>query len=86
MLDLNLPVKSGLEVLKWIREESTCEAIIVVVLTSSTAETDMRQAYSLGANSYVIKPSDATKLNQLAEHIKGFWFEWNRVPPPGQVA
>jgi len=81
LLDLNLPVKQGLDVLKWIRQESTWETIIVVILTSSTAETDMRKAYSLGANSYVIKPTDATKLTQLAEHIKGFWFEWTQLPP-----
>ena len=82
LLDLNLPMKSGLDVLKWIRQESLWGAIIVVVLTSSTSEADMQQAYSLGANSYVIKPSDATKLSQLAEHIKGYWFGWNQLPMP----
>jgi CheY-like chemotaxis protein len=81
LLDLNLPLKSGLEVLKWIRQHSEFKTIIVVVLTSSTAEADMDHAYSLGANSYVIKPSDATKLAEFVHCLKAYWFGWNQLPP-----
>jgi len=81
LLDLNLPVKSGLEVLKWIRQQSPWKTLIVIVLTSSTSEADMTQAYTLGANSYVIKPSDATKLSEFGQFVKGYWFGWNQLPP-----
>jgi len=81
LLDLNIPFKSGLEVLKWIRAHSALKTIIVIVLTSSTSETDMTQAYTLGANSYVIKPSDATRLAEFGQFLKGYWFGWNQLPP-----
>ncbi|HYE32107.1 MAG TPA: response regulator [Methylomirabilota bacterium] len=81
VLDLNLPRKSGIEVLRWIRSSSRWRLMIVLVLTSSTAETDMTQAYSLGANSYIIKPADATKLMHLAEFIRDYWLTWNQQPP-----
>lgn len=81
LLDLNLPHKSGLDVLKWIRQESPWKTLIVLVLTSSTSETDMHDAYSLGANAYIIKPSDATKLGELGQLLKQFWLGWNQMPP-----
>lgn len=80
LLDLNLPRKSGLDVLKWIRGNIAFDNIIVVVLTSSTSEDDMREAYARGANAYVIKPADPTELNGLAETVSEFWFKWNHVP------
>jgi DNA-binding response OmpR family regulator len=86
LLDLNIPFKSGLEVLKWIRAHSAFKTIVVIVLTSSTSESDMNQAYMLGANSYVIKPSDATKLAEFVQFLKGYWFGWNQLPPACRAA
>ena len=80
LLDLNLPRKSGLEVLKWIRSD-VGRAVVVIVLTSSTSEDDMRQAYAYGANAYVIKPIDPTELHELAQLVRDFWFNWNSLPP-----
>jgi CheY-like chemotaxis protein len=80
LLDLNLPRRTGLEVLKWIRQESAWPWLVVVILTSSTSELDMRQAYSLGANSYVVKPADATKLRELVKYLQGYWLGWNQSP------
>jgi CheY-like chemotaxis protein len=77
-LDLNLPYKTGLQVLKWIRQESPWKIIPVIVLTSSASETDIEQAYLLGANSYIIKPSDATKLREIAQLVKQYWLDWNQ--------
>ncbi len=81
LLDLNLPHKSGLEVLKWIRKESEWKTIIVIVLTSSTSEDDMHQAYASGANAYVIKPADPSQLREFAQLLKDFWLNWNQTPP-----
>jgi CheY-like chemotaxis protein len=81
LLDLNLPRKSGLEVLKWIRGNAALNSTVVIVLTSSTSEDDMREAYARGANAYVIKPVDPTRLGELARLVKEFWFTWNQFPP-----
>ncbi len=81
LLDLNLPRKSGLDVLKWIRGNPAFNHIVVIVLTSSTSESDMREAYARGANAYVIKPVDPTRLGEFARHVRDFWFKWNQLPP-----
>jgi CheY-like chemotaxis protein len=81
LLDLNLPFKSGLEVLKWIRQESPWKTIVVIVLTSSTSEQDMQQAYASGANAYVIKPADPSQLREFAQLVQDFWLNWNQIPP-----
>jgi len=80
LLDLNLPRRSGLEVLKWIRQDPFWQTLIVVVLTSSTSASDRHQAYSLGANSYVIKPTDATRLRELIKLLAEYWLGWNQSP------
>jgi CheY-like chemotaxis protein len=81
LLDLNLPFKSGLEVLSWIREHPVWKTLIVIVLTSSTSEADREKAYSLGANSYVIKPADGTRLTEFGSLVKAYWLGWNELPP-----
>ena len=55
-LDLKLPLKSGHEVLTWIREQPDFESLVVIVLTSSDQPSDIRISYRLGANSYLVKP------------------------------
>src|SRR5689334_7946326 len=62
VLDLNLPRKTGLEVLKWIRGNAALNHIPVVVLTSSTAESDRTTALELGADQYWMKPGDPLQL------------------------
>jgi CheY-like chemotaxis protein len=81
LLDLNLPLRSGLEVLKWIRQESLWKTLVVIVLTSSPSEDDMYQAYSAGANAYVLKPADPSQLREFGELLKNFWLKWNQSPP-----
>ncbi|MEO5959515.1 MAG: response regulator [Opitutaceae bacterium] len=68
-LDWKLPLKSGHEVLKWIREQSALESLVVVVLTSSDEPSDLRRAYSLGASSYLVKPLTLGQLTSLAEAL-----------------
>ncbi len=80
LLDLNLPRRTGFDVLKWIREDLNWKELVVIVLTSSTSEADMERAYLLGANSYLIKPSDATKLREIAQLLKHYWLGWNQTP------
>jgi CheY-like chemotaxis protein len=77
-LDLKLPLKRGLDVLAWIREQPTLEGMVVVVLTSSSEPSDLKEAYRLGANSYVVKPPTAGQLLDLAKAFKWYWLEFNQ--------
>lgn len=84
LLDLNLPRKPGLEVLKWIRQHQTCQTLPVVVVTSSNREVDIQRSYALGANAYVIKPAMINELEEAVRIIKEFWLTLNQPPiiPP----
>jgi len=77
-LDLKLPLKSGHEVLDWIREEARLEELVVVVLTSSDEPSDINRAYKLGANSYLVKPPSLVQLRDLAKSFKWYWLQYNQ--------
>ncbi|MCI0540497.1 MAG: response regulator [Verrucomicrobiales bacterium] len=77
-LDLKLPLRSGMEVLAWVRKQKEFEGLIVVVLTSSNEPRDLREAYRLGANSYVVKPPTAQQLTDLAKAFKWYRLEFNQ--------
>jgi CheY-like chemotaxis protein len=72
LLDLKMPLKSGLEVLAWIRAEHGA-GIPVLVLTSSNQASDIYQAYAIGANGYLIKPGKPSELLLMVTGIKHFW-------------
>ena len=82
LLDLNLPRKSGLEVLKEIKEDSELKRIPVVVITSSKAEQDIVRTYNLHANCYVTKPVDLNQFLEVVKSIEDFWLSIVRLPPP----
>ena len=77
-LDLKLPFISGHEVLAWIRRQKQLESLVVVVLTSSNEASDLSRCYSLGANSYVVKPPSPEQLDDLAKAFKWYWLEYNQ--------
>ena len=74
-LDLKLPLMSGHEVLAWIRSQRQLESLNVVVLTSSNEPSDVRRSYSLGANSYLVKPLSAQQLVDLSKAFKWSWLQ-----------
>ncbi len=82
LLDLKLPRKSGFEVLSWMKSRKDIHQIPVVVLTSSTQDVDIDRAYSLGVNSYLVKPVDFEGLTELAKTVKEYWVSLNRPPTP----
>lgn len=82
LLDLKLPFVMGLDVLKWIRQQSGL-APIVVILSSSGEEVDIAAAYRLGANAYLVKPAEPSKLQDIVRSLKHFWLTQNT--PPGVV-
>lgn len=69
LLDLKLPRKSGLEVLEWIRSHPILHSLPVIMLTSSMEPTDLDRAYSLGANSYLVKSVDLKEMRDLVKGI-----------------
>lgn len=73
LLDLKLPKISGLEVLRVIRAHPNFGTVPVVILTSSAEDHDIQEAYSLGANSYIVKPVDFDKFIDVARQIKLYW-------------
>jgi DNA-binding response OmpR family regulator len=81
ILDLNLPRKHGLDVLRFLRTHSPAsDKCPIVVLTSSNSERDIRDAYHLGANSYLVKPGDTDALVRLVKLIHEYWLGANRLP------
>jgi response regulator of citrate/malate metabolism len=74
----------GLEVLTWIRSHAL-ESLVVVMLTASADTADVATAYRLGANAFLIKPSEASKLESIAKAIKDFWLVYNVLPQESSV-
>lgn len=88
LLDLNMPRVNGFEVLQWIREHSDLKRMLVVILTASTRELDIKHAYDLGAHSYLNKPGSFEELTQLLNRLHGSWLMTNgspNVPPPREL-
>lgn len=73
LLDLKLPKVSGLEVLEMIKSHPKYKTIPIVVLTSSDESSDVKKAYVLGVNSYIVKPVDFGKFIEVAKNIELYW-------------
>ncbi|HZY17713.1 MAG TPA: response regulator [Ramlibacter sp.] len=80
LLDLKLPRRSGLEVLAWLRAQPSLLGLTVVVLTSSRENTDLRRAYELGANSFLVKPVNFDDLLDLVRTLDLYWMRLNQAP------
>jgi len=81
VLDLKLPRATGFEVLEQMRLEPGLRRMIVLVLTSSSSDRDIVKCYDLGANAYLVKPSDSRQLTVMVQTLKDFWLTHNRPPP-----
>jgi CheY-like chemotaxis protein len=80
LLDLNLPGRSGREVLADIKADEGLRRIPVVVLTSSQAEQDIVESYNLNANCYVTKPVDLDQFMRVVRSIEDFWLTVVKLP------
>ncbi len=76
LLDLKLPQVKGLDVLKRVRQLAD-RSLIVVILSSSKNETDIAEAYRLGANAYLSKPANFEGLVEVVRAINDFWLKHN---------
>lgn len=73
LLDLNLPKKSGREVLNDIKKDPSLRTIPAIILTSSDSETEIEKCYTLGANSYLTKPVDFESFVECLNAFGNFW-------------
>jgi CheY-like chemotaxis protein len=73
LLDLKMPLKDGFEVLEWWQNQPKRPHLTIIVLTSSANRADIERAYSLGATSYLCKPSELRDLTEMVERILQFW-------------
>ena len=80
LLDLNLPNMHGLEVLAALKSDPRLQLIPVLVLTTSTARSDVETCYRLHANSYLAKPLDYGRFVEMVRSMHDFWMSLS-VPP-----
>ena len=80
LLDLNLPLRSGREVLSEIKADPNLKKIPVLVMTTSQADQDIDCAYSLNANCYITKPIDLDDFLRIVKSIGEFWLKTVTLP------
>jgi chemotaxis family two-component system response regulator Rcp1 len=80
LLDLNLPRRNGREVLAEVKADPLLRRIPIIVLSGSTNEDDVRAAFDLHANAYVVKPIHLAAFRELARSIAAFWLQSARLP------
>jgi two-component system, chemotaxis family, response regulator Rcp1 len=80
LLDLNLPRKSGHDVLKLIKSDPKTSSIPTIVMSSSSSPDDVEKAYAAHANCYVQKPQSIDDFFHVCSLLEAFWFEVARLP------
>ena len=85
LLDIQLPLVDGFEVLARVKADDRLRVIPTVMLTTSENERDILRSYGLGSNSYVTKPVDAEALFERIGQLPSYWFNVNALPPKERV-
>jgi CheY-like chemotaxis protein len=80
LLDINMPVKNGLEALKEIKSNPDLRNIPVVILTTSSADKDIVQSYEFGVNSFITKPLSFPDFLEVMHKVGQYWLELVSVP------
>jgi len=81
LLDLNLPKLGGIEVLRRIRGDESTRLLPVIILTSSKEDGDLIEGYTMGANSYVVKPVDFVQFADAVRQLGLYWLVVNHPAP-----
>jgi CheY-like chemotaxis protein len=84
LLDLNLPKRDGLEVLREVKSDPWLRSITIIVLTTSQYEKDIQSAYELAANCYIVKPLDLDQFLAVMQAIEDFWMNLASLPTVGR--
>ena len=80
ILDLNLPRVSGFDVLEFLKSGADLKSTPVVILSGSRSQQDVQRCYTLGANSYICKPTGIEQVFSMAAHIIEYWFDCAELP------
>jgi CheY-like chemotaxis protein len=80
LLDLNMPMNNGFEVLRWLGSQPSLKRISVIILTASVRLEDVEQALDLGANAFLVKPTNLEGLVRMIRCL-GDWIQINHFPP-----
>jgi CheY-like chemotaxis protein len=84
LLDINLPKKNGHEVLQSVKNHPDLKHIPIIILTTSSAEWDILQAYREHCNSYIVKPVDAQEFFKVTSVLEDFWLNTATLPNKNQ--
>lgn len=79
LADLKMPIINGFELIEWIRRNPAYSHIPIVVLTLSEEYRDIQKAYSLGANSFLVKPPNVEDLKEIVKMLDNYWLKLNRI-------
>jgi DNA-binding response OmpR family regulator len=80
LLDLNMPMKNGFDVLTWARAQTGLKHLTIIVLTASTRPQDVQRAFDLGATSFLVKPTELGELVAMIRCLRD-WIQINHYPP-----
>jgi len=80
LLDLNLPIVSGFEVLEFLKSDAQLKKLPVVVLSGSSTQHEIERCYAAGANSYFCKPTGIQQVFDMASELVTYWFDHARLP------
>ena len=78
LVDLKMPKMTGIQILEKVKADPDLKSIPVVVLTSSQEDPDIAKCYSLGANSYIVKPVDSNNFFNSIKEIGLYWMILNQ--------
>jgi len=84
LLDLNMPMKNGFDVLSWVRTQPAFKRLSIIILTASSRPEDVERAFDLGANSYLVKPRDLETLAAMIRCLRD-WIQINHFPPLNEM-
>jgi CheY-like chemotaxis protein len=79
LLDLNMPMQDGFDVLAWVRSQTGLKRLSVIVLSASMRSEDIERAFDIGANSYLVKPANLEALTEMVRCLRE-WMGINHYP------
>lgn len=80
LMDINLPLKSGIEVLEILKSDENTKHIPIIMLTTSSSESDIMKSYNNHANAYIVKPVDVSEFLQAILSLEEFWLNIVHLP------